>query len=119
MIKLLPASLVMLTSACLVSCGKEQPTRDSAYQIHKAEREKRLNDWAYIAKDKQVSPHENVKLLIIPGQYGDDTKCLIYTHAEYKQSTMICPDADRDAISDPNVGRRLTGIGGTTSRGND
>lgn len=68
------------------------------------ENARRFKDWAYIAKEKELRPGETVKLVIIPHPWGGefmDTKCLIYTHNEYKQASMICPDADRHNIEVP------------------
>jgi hypothetical protein len=66
-----------------------------------AEDSQRFKDWAYVAKEKQITPGETIKLVIIPGPLGYDlfdTKCLIYTHQEFKTSSMVCPDADKDNI---------------------
>lgn len=63
---------------------------------------KRLEDWAYVAKKKEVAPGETVKLVVIPSSIADalDTKCLIYTNQEFRQSSIICPDAKADFIED-------------------
>lgn len=63
----------------------------------RAENTQRFKDWAYVAKEKEIRPGEMVKLVIVPGPFGGeygDTKCLIYTHTEFRQSSMICPGAD-------------------------
>jgi hypothetical protein len=63
---------------------------------------KRFQEWAYVAKDKEIKPGERLKLVIVPSPWGDyfDTKCLIYTNDELKQSSMICPDANKDFIKE-------------------
>lgn len=63
----------------------------------------RFKDWAYVAKEKEISPNETVKLIIIPSPYGIpvmDTKCLIYTNQEFKTSSMICPNAEQNNIEE-------------------
>ena len=76
--------------------------RDKQAQQRRGEEAKRFNDWAYVAKDKEIGPGERIKLVIVPHPWGDffDTKCLIYTNDEFKQSSMICPDASRDNIKE-------------------
>lgn len=66
-----------------------------------AERSQRFTEWARVAKEKEISPGETIKLVVIPHPTGVefmDTKCLIYTHREYKTSSMICPDAKQSDI---------------------
>jgi hypothetical protein len=69
----------------------------------RADAAQRFKDWAYVAKEKEVAPGETVKLVIIPSAYGVDfldIKCLVYTHREFKTSSMICPDADRSQLAE-------------------
>lgn len=71
------------------------------YAKHQAEASQRFTDWAYVAREKEVAPGETVKLVIIQHSTGLDmldTKCLIYTHREFRTSSMICPDARQDDI---------------------
>lgn len=81
--------------------AKPERRNRQAQQQHDKE-DKRFNEWAYIAKDKEISPSERIKLVIVPHPWGDffDTKCLIYTNVEFKQSSMICPDATRDNLKE-------------------
>lgn len=68
-----------------------------------AEEAKCFADWAYVAKEKEIAPGETVKLVIVQHPWGGefmDTKCLIYTHHEFRQSSMVCPDADRNNIEE-------------------
>ena len=68
-----------------------------------AEDAQRFKDWAYVAKEKEIRPGETVKLVIVPHPWGGefmDTKCLIYTNQEFKQASMICPDADKEFIAE-------------------
>lgn len=71
------------------------------HETRKAEDSQRFREWAYVAKEKQIAPGEMVRMVIIPSPLGHDlfdTKCLIYTHQEFRTSSMICPDADKNAI---------------------
>lgn len=76
--------------------------RRQRHAINQAESSQRFQQWAYIAKEKEVAPGETVKLVIIPHPVSDmlDTKCLIYTHRELKTSSMICPDATKEFIEE-------------------
>lgn len=63
----------------------------------------RLNSWAYIAKEKQISADETVRLLVIPNSLNIDildTKCLIYTNQAFKTSQIICPEARQTDIEE-------------------
>ncbi|MDO8787783.1 MAG: hypothetical protein Q7J42_06905 [Sulfuritalea sp.] len=74
------------------------------YVGQQAEASQRFKDWAYVAREKEVAPGETVKLVVIPHPTGIefmDTKCLIYTHREFKTSAMICPDAKQSDIEPP------------------
>jgi hypothetical protein len=73
------------------------------YAERRADTEQRFKDWAYVAKEKEIAPGETIKLVIVPSAYGVeflDIKCLIYTHREFKTSSMICPDADRNQLAE-------------------
>lgn len=87
----------------LIGCNKEH-AENAVQRQHRTEdaaAKQRFDKWAYVAKEKEIAPGETVRLLIIPGQYGDDssdTKCIIYTHQDFKQSNMICPDASKEDL---------------------
>ncbi len=68
----------------------------------RAGQSQRFQQWAYVAKEKEIAPGETVKLVIVPSPYDEalDTKCLIYTHREFRTSSMICPDASREFIEE-------------------
>lgn len=83
----------------------KRQARESVERVQRATEnqhaKQRFNNWAYIAKEKEISPGETIKLVIIPSTYADDfsdTKCFIYTHKEYRTSSMLCPDAKQDNI---------------------
>lgn len=82
---------------------KEDAKQRQRYDKDKVAASQRFTDWAYIAKSKEIAPGETVKLVVIPGTspYASevfDTKCLVYTHREFKTSSMICPDAKQAEI---------------------
>lgn len=90
----------------LAGCNKAPPPKEqlnakTSDYLEKAKA--RFNQWAYVAKEKQIAPGETLKLVIIPDPLGFeilDTKCLIYTNSEYKQSSMICPNATQESIKE-------------------
>jgi hypothetical protein len=81
----------------------EPEKQRQAYADLNAKSSQRFKDWAYIAKEKEIALGETVKLVIIPHPAGIefmDTKCFVYTHREFKTSSMICPDAKQDDIEE-------------------
>lgn len=67
----------------------------------RTESSQRFKDWAYVAKEKVIAPGETIKLVVIPDSTGlFSTKCFVYTHSEFKTSSMICPDAKQDDIGE-------------------
>lgn len=101
---MLVAALLTALLILLSGCNDDKKIEETQRHKHDQETAKaRFEQWAYVAKQKNISSTETVRLLIIPDPEGlefMDTKCLIYTHQEFKQSTMICPDADKDAIAE-------------------
>lgn len=86
----------------LVGCGKGSNTQaDDRYLKQKAADKERYEKGAYVAKEKQLSPTESLRLVIVPARIDDmfDAKCLIYINTEYKVAQMQCPDLS-DAILD-------------------
>ena len=63
---------------------------------------KRLSDWAVIEKTKQLSPTEELSLVVIPSSLGEffDTKCLVYKNRELNQVKFTCPAASDFPIDD-------------------
>lgn len=68
----------------------------------KAVSSQRFNEWARVAKEREIAPGETIRLVVVPHPSGDmlDTKCFIYTHREFRTSSMICPDATREFIAE-------------------
>jgi hypothetical protein len=80
--------------------AKPEQQRQRATVQH-AEASQRFAEWARVVKEKEVAPGETIKLVVIPSPLGHelfDTKCLIYTHREFKTSSMICPDAKQSDL---------------------
>ena len=86
----------------LFGCGAgDKAEQEKQYSERQVAAKTRFEQWAYVAKEKQITPGETIRLVIIPDPHGFDlfdTKCLIYTNVEYKQSNMICPDADKENL---------------------
>lgn len=79
-----------------------QPEKEQQrYTERKAKFSQRFKDWAYVAKEKDIAPGETIKLVVVPDSTGTiSTKCFVYTHREFKTSSMICPDAKQDDIEE-------------------
>ena len=78
-----------------------QPEKKQRYTERKAQSAQRFKEWAYVAKEKDIAPGETIKLVVIPDSTGLlSTKCFVYTHREFKTSSMICPDAKQDEIEE-------------------
>lgn len=94
--------IILCVALAFAGCGDgDKSEKDQKHSERLAAAKHRFEQWAYVAKEKQIAPGETIKLVIIPDPQGFDffdTKCLIYTHAEYKQSSMICPDADKENL---------------------
>lgn len=96
--------LLAIAMALLLSgCGEGEDKKAVARAIAEddAAAKQRFERWAYVALEKNISPNETLKLLVVPGKYESDfsdTKCLIYINSEYKTSQLVCPDADRENI---------------------
>lgn len=96
---------IILCAVTFLLIGCNQAEKEAAKQ-HDAEMQQaekvRIAQWAYIAKEKQVTPTETLKLVVIPTEFGEllNTKCLIYTNSEYKQSNMVCGEIEKFNITD-------------------
>lgn len=79
----------------------EPETTRNRFAARKGEFSERFKNWAYVAKEKDIAPGETIKLVVIPDSTGIiSTKCFVYTHREFKTSSMICPDAKQDDIEE-------------------
>jgi hypothetical protein len=97
---------IVCTLLLLAGCNKAPPVKEqqgAATADYLEKSKARFNQWAYIAKEKQIAPGETLKLVIIPDALGFeilDTKCLLYSNSEYKQISMICPGATQESIKE-------------------
>lgn len=83
----------------------EPEAKKQRHAVVSAKAAQRFQDWAYVAKSKEIAPGEVVKLVVIPSPYGMeilDTKCLIYTNQAFKTSSFICPDAGQSDLDTRN-----------------
>lgn len=75
--------------------AEQQARRDTAAAKIKA-------DGMHIVSTKEVAPGQVIQLTVMPHSSGMDfldLKCLIYTHTEYRQSTIVCPSANQTDIA--------------------
>lgn len=96
--------IILCTTIFLFGCNQAEKEAAKQHDIERmAAEDARIAQWAYIAKEKQITSVENIKLVIIPSNMKVDffdTKCFIYTNSEYKTAQMLCPDADKNMISE-------------------
>ena len=55
----------------------------------------------YVASEKEIAPGQTIRMVVMPHSSGMDfldTKCFVYTHQEFKQASMVCPDAKQADI---------------------
>lgn len=51
----------------------------------------RYEKWAYIEKEKDISSHESIKLVVVPGKDGfQDARCLVYANSRTNTSSITC-----------------------------
>jgi len=97
-----PIVIVSVLGAWAYNSWVIQPEKEQKrFAERKAQFSQRFKDWAYVAKEKDIAPGETIKLVVIPDSTGIfSTKCFVYTHREFKTSSMICPDAKQDEIEE-------------------
>jgi len=89
----------------LVNVPEKRKATSTRLAMQEKEAKARFERWAYVAKAKDIGPGETIRLVIIPHPSGIDfldTKCLIYTHTEYRSSSMQCPGAKQEDIEIEN-----------------
>ena len=91
------AALIVIASlaGCYDTSAKKSP--EEKFVEHAAVQQ-RVNNWAYVARTKELSPTEELSLVIVPSQATPtaDTRCLIYRNREFHTVTFTCPGAHRD-----------------------
>ena len=81
--------------------------QDAVKEAKKVDRQRaaaaRYSAWATIEKEKEISPTETVKQILIPDREGPvlDVRCVIYINKEYKSVSMVCPNAAQEDLSAP------------------
>lgn len=97
-----PIVIVGVLGAWAYNSWVIQPEKEQKrFAERKAQFSQRFKDWAYVAKEKDIAPGETIKLVVIPDSTGIfSTKCFVYTHREFKTSSMICPDAKQNEIEE-------------------
>jgi len=85
---------VILVGAYLYFFNEDKRTQNvAARESYVQKADQRMSQGAYVESEKNISPSETVRVLVVPGRSSAlDTKCLIYTHQDFKQSNMACPD---------------------------
>lgn len=75
--------------------------QDASWEQRRADAAQRKARGAYMTSEKEIAPGQFIGIVAIPHSSGIDfldTKCIVYTHAEFKQANMVCPDAKQDDI---------------------
>lgn len=93
---------IAIVAFSLTACGEQRDRKSDQQAQEDRAQQARFQKWAYIAKEKEIAPGETVKLVIVPHPWGEDfdTRCLIYTHTGFRQSTMICPGTINEVIAE-------------------
>lgn len=90
--------LIFVTAAisgCYDASARKSPEERF---VENAALQQRVNDWAYVVRTKQLSPTEELSVVVVPSQMNatTDTRCLIYKNREFQTVTFTCPHAHRD-----------------------
>ena len=77
---------IVLIALLLAGCN-DKPTREPSADAERAKR------GPYVTMSKDISDHENIRVVIIPHPWGQpfDTACVIHTNREFKTTNMQCP----------------------------
>ncbi len=74
------------------SSSPEALARQNQLETDAARSRARFDAGAYILRSKQLSEHEELKLIVIPEGYVEDldTRCVVYQDSELRTSTITC-----------------------------
>lgn len=76
---------------------------DNARVHQKAAEEKKLSGpWAKVERSIDLAPGETFRQISITSRFGPgilDPQCLIYTNAEAKVSSIVCPGTDQMTLA--------------------
>jgi hypothetical protein len=105
------ASLIFIA---LSGCGNNE-AEQKVVAAHTAANKARAAEWAVIAKTKDISPSETIKLIRIPDDSGHklfDSYCFVYTNSALKTSNITCPQDYRyeEDQADPGGDQRENGF---------
>lgn len=76
----------------IVKPEQEEKAR-ARYEQADKEATARYEKWAYIEKEKDISSHESIKLLVVPSKDGfQDARCLVYANSKTNTSSIACGD---------------------------
>lgn len=98
--------LTVPTTAILVASGiglyAYLTRQDAPPRPLPAETERRVKEWAYVAQEKALSASEDLRLVVIPSEFGKffDVRCLIYRNRETNTATFVCPEARQDQLEE-------------------
>lgn len=89
--------LWLLGGAAIVGAGliwvQHKAVQDSRKLDTWRQKEKaRIQAGPRFAAQWEIAPGEHLRQIVIPG-FIFPTKCLIYTHTEYRQANMVCHEA--------------------------
>ena len=79
-----------------------QQRQDGVQHVLAAEDAARVKTWAYVAREKALSPSEDLRLVVVPSELGRhfDVRCLIYRNRESGATVFTCPDARQDQLDE-------------------
>lgn len=92
-------AVICIVAAAIYYFGWHAPKeekRQLARQKQAAADLNRQQQGARLIVATEFAPGQVISTVVIPGKYGVDifdTKCIVYTHTEFKQSNMVCPGA--------------------------
>lgn len=79
-----------------------QVTQDAPRARHATDTAQRVKEWAYVAREKALSPSEDLRMVIVPSEFGRhfDVRCLIYRNRDVGSVTFTCPEARQDQLEE-------------------
>lgn len=86
--------IFVLLLFALTACSNKDSQEQQEKQSHSREEAKaRFDHGPFVKSTVGVGSGETIKTIVIPGKHGEfeDSICLIYSNAEYKQANMVCP----------------------------
>lgn len=106
-------ALTLAIALPLVACDTGSGKRDRVTE-QRPDWTQRAKRGPYIAAHSQLSPHEYIRVIVIPEVAGqtpgdpmDDQRCVIYTNTQSPAAAMSCDSRTATAMLDapPEIGR--------------